>query len=94
MLRVTVATVLTGFLHYVGITLFFEAMPISYILFGMIIQFCLIIGIRFSYRFCFIGTQPQRKIREGRRTKARISLLIGAGDAGRLILRDVSENRV
>ena len=31
LLRVTVATVLTGFLHYVGITLFFEAMPISYI---------------------------------------------------------------
>ena len=31
LLRVTAATVLTGFLHYVGITVFFKAMPISYI---------------------------------------------------------------
>ena len=38
LLRVTAATMVTGFLHFVGITTFFKAMPISYILFGMIIQ--------------------------------------------------------
>ena len=61
LLRVTAATVLTGFLHYVGITIFFNLMPISYILFGMIIQFCLIIGIRFSYRFVLLERSRREK---------------------------------
>ena len=87
LLRVTAATVLTGFLHYVGITLFFEAMPISYILFGMIIQFCLIIGIRFSYRFVLL--ERSRREKTEKKNQGRNILLIGAGDAGRLILRDV-----
>ena len=87
LLRVTAATVLTGFLHYVGITLFFEAMPISYILFGMIIQFCLIIGIRFSYRFVLL--ERSRREKAEKKNQGKNILLIGAGDAGRLILRDV-----
>ena len=87
LLRVTAATVLTGFLHYVGITLLFEAMPISYILFGMIIQFCLIIGIRFSYRFVLL--ERSRREKAEKKNQDKNILLIGAGDAGRLILRDV-----
>ncbi len=87
LLRVTAATVLTGFLHYVGITLLFEAMPISYILFGMIIQFCLIIGIRFSYRFVLL--ERSRREKAEKKNLGKNILLIGAGDAGRLILRDV-----
>ena len=87
LLRVTAATVLTGFLHYVGITVFLKAMPISYILFGMIIQFCLIIGIRFSYRFVLL--ERSRREKAEKKNQGRNILLIGAGDAGRLILRDV-----
>ena len=87
LLRVTAATIVTGFLHYVGITLFFEAMPISYILFGMIIQFCLIIGIRFSYRFVLL--ERSRREKAEKKNQGKNILLIGAGDAGRLILRDV-----
>ena len=87
LLRVTAATVLTGFLHYVGITTFFKAMPISYNLFGMIIQFCLIIGIRFSYRFVLL--ERSRREKTEKKNQGRNILLIGAGDAGRLILRDV-----
>ncbi len=87
LLRVTAATVLTGFLHYVGITVFFKAMPISYILFGMIIQFCLIIGIRFSYRFVLL--ERSRREKAEKKNQGKNILLIGAGDAGRLILRDV-----
>lgn len=71
---------------YVGITLFFEAMPISYILFGMIIQFCLIIG-PVSLSFRFIGTQPQGK---SRKEEPRQEYSVNWGwRAGRLILRDV-----
>lgn len=82
LLRVTAATVLTGFLHYVGITTFFKAMPISYNLFGMIIQFCLIIGIRFSYRFVLL--ERSRREKTEKKNQGRNILLIGAGDAGRL----------
>ena len=87
LLRVTAATVLTGFLHYVGITTFIKAMPISYILFGMIIQFCLTIGIRFSYRFVLL--ERSRREKADKKNHGKNILLIGAGDAGRLILRDV-----
>ncbi|WP_279122497.1 polysaccharide biosynthesis protein [Holdemania filiformis] len=87
LLRVTAATIVTGFLHYVGITIFFNLMPISYILFGMIIQFCLIIGIRFSYRFVLL--ERSRREKAEKKNQGKNILLIGAGDAGRLILRDV-----
>ena len=87
LLRVTAATMVTGFLHFVGITTFFKAMPISYILFGMIIQFCLIIGIRFSYRFVLL--ERSRREKAEKKNQSKNILLIGAGDAGRLILRDV-----
>ncbi len=62
-------------------------MPISYILFGMIIQFCLIIGIRFSYRFVLL--ERSRREKAEKKNQGKNILLIGAGDAGRLILRDV-----
>ena len=87
LLRVTGATIVTGFLHYVGITIFFNLMPISYILFGMIIQFCLTIGIRFSYRFVLL--ERSRREKAEKKKQGKNILLIGAGDAGRLILRDV-----
>ena len=87
LLRVTAATMVTGFLHFVGITTFFKAMPIFYILFGMIIQFCLIIGIRFSYRFVLL--ERSRREKAEKKNQGKNILLIGAGDAGRLILRDV-----
>ncbi|WP_020223834.1 nucleoside-diphosphate sugar epimerase/dehydratase [Holdemania massiliensis] len=87
LLRVTAATVLTGFLHWLGITTFFQSMPVSYFLFGMIIQFCLTIGIRFSYRFVLLERSRREKLMKKKQEKN--ILLIGAGDAGRLILRDV-----
>lgn len=87
LLRVTAATIMTGFLHWLGITTFFQSMPISYFLFGMIIQFCLTIGIRFSYRFVLLERSRREKLMKKKQEKN--ILLIGAGDAGRMILRDV-----
>lgn len=51
MLRIIMATVITSVVHIVGITVLFSRMPISYYLVGMGIQFLLILGVRFSYRF-------------------------------------------
>ncbi|WP_390595404.1 polysaccharide biosynthesis protein [Holdemania massiliensis] len=87
LLRVTVATIVTGILHALGIMTFFQPMPTSYYLFGMIIQFCLTIGIRFSYRFILLERSRREKAHKKKQEKN--IMLIGAGDAGRLILRDV-----
>ena len=49
--RITLATGVTCLIHIILITVFFTRMPISYYIMGPIIQYLLITGIRFSYRF-------------------------------------------
>lgn len=63
-------------------------MPLSCYMIGMMLQFILMLGIRFSYRFILL----QRKRREKEKTDAYASrvMLIGAGSAGRMILRDLN----
>ena len=79
-----VASVLTGIFHTVAITLLFQRMPVSYYLFGFAAQAVLVIGIRFSYRFVLL-------LRGARREKDQTGrvMLIGAGNAGQAILRDI-----
>ena len=83
LVRVIIATAVTGILHTVLITAIFGRMPISYYLFGTIIQFILILGVRFAYRF-FLTLKSET--RTGRKTNV---MLIGAGAAGQMILKDI-----
>lgn len=48
------ATVVTGLIHAIGITLIFHRMPLSYYIIGAIGQFFFITAIRFSYRFILL----------------------------------------
>ena len=84
MVRIIVATVITSTIHIVGITALFGRMPISYYLVGMGIQFLLVLGVRFSYRFILL----ERSRKKGEETYASRVMLIGAGAAGQMILRD------
>ena len=84
MVRIIAATVITSTIHIVGITALFGRMPISYYLVGMGIQFLLVLGIRFSYRFILL----ERSRKKGEETYASRVMLIGAGAAGQMILRD------
>lgn len=60
-------------------------MPVSYFLFGIIIQFILTLGVRFSYRFVLL-----LRGRHGEDTRlVKRVMLIGAGAAGQMILRDI-----
>ena len=86
LIRVGISTVLTFLFQAVGITLAIQQMPMSYYLFGTIIQFCLIVGIRFSYRFVLLERTRRQKEEEG---PLHHVMLIGAGSAGQMIFRDI-----
>ncbi len=87
LLRTVVATGITFVIHCVGMNVFFGRMPLSYYVFGIMIQFVLTLGVRFSYRFVLLERSRQRKAEEI--AKAKKVLLIGAGKAGQMILRDI-----
>ena len=87
LLRVVIATFITGVIQVLGITLLFTRMPISYYLFGIVLQFFAILGIRFSYRFVLLLKERQaKKVAEDGATKV---MIIGAGAAGQMIARDL-----
>ena len=88
--HVIYSSFITGILHAVLVTSFFGRMPISYYIIGTIIQFLLIIGSRFSYRFVLL----LRAGRENLKPSSEVSrvMIIGAGSAGRLLLRDIKRS--
>ena len=88
MMRVVAATAVTAIGHAVGITLIFRRMPISYYLMGTVIQFALMIAVRFSYRLLLMRKGRVRM--DGKEAPKRV-MLIGAGNAGQMILRDVAQ---
>lgn len=85
LLRVLLATIITGIVHIVGMIGIGIRMPISYFVFGIIIQFCLTLGIRFAYRFILLMRGRKNK-GIGQEKKV---MLIGAGRAGQMIFRDI-----
>ena len=84
LLHVIKATAVTFVIQCVGITVFFHRMPIPYYAVGIMLQFCLTIGVRFSYRF--IQLLRGRSERGGFQHRC---MVIGAGNAGSAIIRDV-----
>lgn len=91
LLRTILATGITFLFHCAAITMFFGRMPLSYYFFGIVIQFTLTLGIRFSYRFVLFEKSRQRKNEEI--SKAKRVLLIGAGKAGQMIIRDIKMSK-
>ena len=83
LIRVFAACVVTAALHAWGITVLIYRMPMSYYLAGALIQFILVAGIRFSYRLILLlhGKGLSRADKH--------VMLIGAGSAGQIILRDL-----
>ena len=86
--RIVLATGITSVLHIVCQRLLFGRMPMSYYIGGMILQFVLILGIRFSYRFVLLlrirrdhGAEPGGRV-----------MVIGAGSAGQFIVHDISRS--
>lgn len=83
LLRVGIASVITTVAHIVGIWVLFARMPVSYFLVGAGLQFMLMLGVRFSYRFVLL-----ERNRRDQGARARV-MLIGAGGTGQMVLKSV-----
>lgn len=84
LLRVILATVISGILYPIVMLATYNKMPASYYLIGIVIQFCLTLGVRFSYRFILL----LRSRTVNKQSEINV-MLIGAGSAGQMIQRDI-----
>ena len=84
--RVVIASIITTVFHIVSITLLFHRMPVSYHLFGAMFQFICVLGYRFAYRFMLLMRQRNGGGDEAAQNRV---MIIGAGAAGQMILRDI-----
>ena len=86
--RICASSVILGVAHTVLITVFFCRMPMTYYVLGIVVQSVLLVMVRFAYRFVLL----ERSKREAALQNARATrvMLIGAGAAGQLLLRDLN----
>lgn len=87
-IRSVVANILIIILNVFITKTFFVSMPLAYYVLGGILQFIMITGVRFSYRYA-------NRIYKARKTrhKPKYNVLIyGAGSAGRIILNEIRGN--
>ena len=91
LMRVCLSSVLTTIFHTAAITLLFRRMPVAYYMLGALLQFFLVLGIRFSYRLMKITSNLSAK-RRAAASAGRI-MMIGAGAAGQMIQRDINRSR-
>ena len=89
LLRIILATAITGAVYMIAMFEFVYRMPISYFVFGIVFQFCLTLGIRFAYRFILL---LRGRRREEAGYKKRV-MLVGAGAAGQMIFRDIKQSK-
>lgn len=84
LMRVILATVVTGVIYTGSLLVFNLHMPVSYYVIGITVQFIATLGIRFFYRFVLllrgrINNEEQKKN----------VMIIGAGSAGQMLFRDI-----
>ena len=83
--RIIISSILTGLVQLVGVFVNYR-MPVSYYIMGSVMQFFLVVAVRFSYRFVLLVRNSQKKPQDDDGQKI---MLVGAGNAGQMILRDV-----
>lgn len=81
LVRTTAGSLTASLFHILFISIFFGRMPLSYYLWGSMLQLILLLVPRFSFRL-FIYLR-------GRKTGGANVMIIGAGHAGQMLLRDL-----
>lgn len=88
LLRVILATVVTGVIYTGSLLVFNLHMPISYYVIGITVQFIATLGIRFFYRFVLL-----LRGRTNNEVKKKNVMIIGAGSAGQMLFRDIKHSK-
>ena len=86
--RIFLASLISSALHAAGITVLICRMPIAYYFLGGVLQFVLLIAVRFAYRFVQL---LRKKHHDRHESDYKRVMLIGAGSAGQMILRDLAQ---
>ena len=84
--RIIISSFITAVAHAVLITIFFARMPLTYYVFGALLQFFAITAVRFSYRIVLLLKDSWKM----RSHPVKRVMIVGAGEAGRMILRDIT----
>ena len=83
--RIFASSVITTVFHIVCITLLIKRMPISYYVIGAAMQLALVTAIRFAYRYITLErTRRERSVKAVHNV-----MVIGAGAAGQVILKEM-----
>ena len=86
--RIFASSVITTVFHAVFITLCIKRMPISYYVIGSAMQLALVTAIRFAYRYVTL----ERTRRERNVSAVHNVMVIGAGAAGQVILKELKSS--
>ena len=84
LMRVILATVVTGVIYTGSLLIFNLHMPVSYYVIGITVQFIAILGIRFFYRFVLL-----LRGRTNNEVQKKNVMIVGAGSAGQMLFRDI-----
>ena len=85
LIHVVIVSIIDSIIHAILITVFVKRMPASYYLLGAVFQGVLLISARFINRFrIYVRALIKKNKLPGKRI-----MLIGAGDAGQSVLRDI-----
>lgn len=84
LMRVILATVVTGVIYTDSLLVFNLHMPVSYYVIGITVQFIATLGIRFFYRFVLL-----LRGRTNNEVQKKNVMIVGAGSAGQMLFRDI-----
>lgn len=84
LMRVILATVVTGVIYTGSLLIFNLHMPVSYNVIGITVQFIATLGIRFFYRFVLL-----LRGRTNNEVQKKNVMIVGAGSAGQMLFRDI-----
>lgn len=87
--RIIISSIFTTLFQAAFMTIFMIRMPISYYVFGAFLQFAMIVGVRFSYRYINL----ERNRRYNNQAAIHNVMIIGAGAAGKTILREMRNSQ-
>ncbi len=87
LINTILATTICGVLNLIITRIFGARMPWSFHVYGYIMQLIFAAAVRFSYRMILMLKRQQMNNKNSNRV-----MLIGAGDAGMTILRDINKN--